>query len=99
MTIKRSSKSQNAHDNKVKAIAKDLKKDGYIVKADLPGYSKPDPIGKDRRIPDIQAQKRGRTKLIEVETKDSLSTDRKQQSTFRRSAAHRSNTTFKIETV
>lgn len=99
MAAKRNPSSQNAHNNKVKALAKELKKDGYIVKADIPGYKKPAPIGKDKRIPDIEAQKRGRVKLIEVETKASLSTDRKQQSTFRRSAAQRPNTTFKIETV
>lgn len=99
MALKRSPSSQNAHDNKVKALAKELQKKGYIVNADIPGYNKPAPIGKDKRIPDIEAHKGGRTRLIEVETKESLTTDRKQQETFRRSAAQRANTTFKIEKV
>jgi len=97
MATKRSTNKQNTHDNKVKSLAKELQKKGYTVNADLPGYNKPAPIGKDKRIPDIEAQKRGRIKLIEVETKQSLVTDRKQQATFRRSAAQRPNTTFKIE--
>jgi len=97
MASKRGPGSQNAHDNKVKALAKELQKKGYAVNADIPGYNRPAPIGKDKRIPDIEAQKGGRIKLIEVETKESIITDRKQQETFRRSAAQRPNTTFKIE--
>jgi hypothetical protein len=89
--------NQSEHDRCVREHANKLKKSGYSVKADIPGFKKPTPIGKDKRIPDIEATKGNRRKLIEVETKSSLHTDKQQQSTFRRSAAQRKGTTFQIE--
>jgi hypothetical protein len=94
---KRSSQKQNKHDIKVKKIAKKLKKEGWDVKADLKDFDRPDSIGKHGHIPDIQAQKAGATKLIEVETRDTLQKDKKQHEAFRKSAAQRNRTTFKIE--
>lgn len=93
----RSPAKQNAHDRMVDQVARRLKGEGWNVKADLPRYEKPSPIGQDRRIPDIEATKRGHRKLIEVETPDSLEKDRAQQSTFRRYAGQKPNTTFNIE--
>ena len=58
---------------------------------------KPDSIGQNNRIPDIQADKAGHRKLIEVETPQSLNSDVDQQATFRRSAGQKRNTTFDIE--
>jgi hypothetical protein len=86
----------NKHDSKVKSIAKSLEKKGWNVKADIAGYKKPDPIGKEKFIPDVQATKKGGTRLYEVETKDSMEKDKEQRETFRRSAAHRNKTTFEI---
>ncbi len=94
---KRSRSQQTKHDRKVGQIARRLDREGYRVKADLPGYERPDPIGKAKRIPDVEATKRGTRKLVEVETEDSLEKDQKQQETFRRSAAQRRRTTFDIE--
>ena len=66
------------------------------MKADLPNRKQPDPIGKVGRIPDIQATKRGRTKLMEVETTSTLNSHKQQASTFRRSAAQKKNTSFDL---
>jgi len=95
--MRRSPAKQNAHDRRVEQIARKLKGEGWNVKSDLPGYEKPSPIGQDSRIPDIEATKRGHRKLIEVETPDSLEKDKAQQSTFRRHAGQKPNTTFDIE--
>ena len=88
---------QNTHDQRVKQIANRLKGENWKVKIDIPGQAKPRPIGKNQRVPDIEASKGGRRKIIEVETPDSLKKDKAQQSTFRRHAAQKTNTTFKIE--
>jgi hypothetical protein len=93
---KRSPQKQNKHDLKVEKRAKKLEREGWNVKADLKGFDRPDPIGKYGHIPDIQAKKAGATKLIEVETGDTLQKDKKQHEAFRKSAAQRNRTTFKI---
>jgi len=84
------------HDKKVKQIAKDLQKKGWTVKADISGFTTPDKIGQNNYIPDITATKSGANKIIEVETPTSVKRDKKQQETFRRSAAQKTRTTFKI---
>ncbi len=94
---KRKSKQASKHDKKVRQIAQQLKKDGWNVKADLSGFDKPDPIGKKGHIPDISATKAGAERIIEVETKDTLQSDKKQQATFRRRAAQKPRTSFRIE--
>ena len=69
----------------VQQIKRNLEKEGWKVKADLPGSEKPDPIGQFDRIPDIQATKSGHTRLIEVETNDSMESDRDQRASLQRS--------------
>ncbi len=95
--MRRSPAKQKAHDKRVDQGARKLKGEGWNVKADLPGYEKPSPIGRNRKIPDIEATKRGHRKLVEIETPDSLEKDRAQQSTFRRHAGQKPGTTFNIE--
>jgi len=95
--IPRKKAGQSEHDKHVRVCANQLKRKGFSVKADVSGFQKPFSIGKNKRIPDIEARKGNRCKLIEVETESSLYTDKKQQSTFRRSAAQRKGTTFQIE--
>lgn len=94
---KRTPQKQKKHDKRVKQIADRLKRKGWNVKADIEGYEQPDAIGKDKRIPDIEATKKGATRLIEVETEDTMQTDKEQHGTFRRSAAQRKRTSFEIE--
>ncbi|MBA7672734.1 hypothetical protein ES703_80921 [subsurface metagenome] len=95
--MKRTPRKQGDHDTEVKKVAERLRRQGWNVKADLPGYGKPSPIGKDKRIPDVEATKHGHRKLIEVETPESLEKDREQQLTFRRHAGQKPNTTFDID--
>ena len=85
-----------SHDQAVRKLASQLKKEDWQVRADLPNRKQPDPIGKDGRIPDIQATKRGRTKLIEVETPSTVNSHKQQATTFRRSAAQKKNTNFNL---
>lgn len=91
--------SLSKHDKKVKAVAEKLKRQGYSIKADIPGYAKPTSIGKGNYIPDIVAKKTSSTKIIEVETSISLKKDTEQQTAFRRSAAAKRGTTFEIKVV
>lgn len=67
------------------------------MKADLLGFDRPAPIGKYGRIPDIEAVKGRRRELVEVETPETLKSDKDQQATFRRHAAHKGDTKFRIE--
>lgn len=98
MSQKRTRAEESAHAAKIKRLAKKLEKEGYKVKADLPGsgYTRPKPIGKGKRIPDIEATKRGVRKIIEVETPSSLRKDREQLKTFTRHAAQKKRTSFDI---
>lgn len=94
---KRPDREQSTHDRKVRQIARDLKKEGYTVKADIRGYQRPSPIGKSKRRPDIEATtKSGARRIIEVETPTSLSTDKEQLKTFIRHAAQKKRTTLDI---
>lgn len=88
--------SSSKHDQRVKQETNKLKRDGWNVKADLPGMESPNPIGKDGRIPDIVATKQGHTRIVEVETPSSVKSDKDQQETFRRHAAQKNNTKFEV---
>jgi len=90
MARKRSTKS--THDTKVRKLATELKANGWKVQADISGFDTPDGIGQSRFIPDISASKGSHTKIIEVDTPNSVNTE--QLSSFRRSATHRKNTSF-----
>lgn len=92
----RTDREQMAHDRKVRELARDLKKQGYNVKADIRGYKHPGPIGRSKRRPDIEATKAGSRKIIEVETPRSLVTDKEQLKTFIRHASHKKGTSFDV---
>jgi len=92
----KSGREQSTHDRKVREVSRELKKEGYTVRADVRGYQRPRPIGKARARPDIVATKSGATRIIEVETPKSLVRDREQLKTFVRSASHRKRTTLDI---
>ena len=93
---KRSSTRQSTHDQKVTQEAQKLTNQGWKVKAVLPGYNKPEPIGRSKRITDVEATKGGRRRLIEVETPDTIGRDKKQQETFCRHAGQKPNTSFQV---
>ncbi|MDA2916002.1 hypothetical protein MYX64_04045 [Nitrospinae bacterium AH_259_B05_G02_I21] len=85
--VKRVSGKRDSHDRKVREIARKLKSQGYRVKADLHTYDKPDPIGRDKYIPDIVAKRGDSAIIIEVDTPKTKSS--KQISAFKRSAAQK----------
>lgn len=96
----RSAPAQSRHDREVKARADRLTNTGHKVRADVPGYSRPDTLcnrdGGNCRRPDIVAIKGGLTKIIEVETADSYDADRGQHMVFRDYADRHKNTIFRV---
>lgn len=76
--------SQTEHDRKVSQEAREYKRKGYQVQADIPGYPKPANIGNFR--PDIRAKKGVHQTVVEVETPDSVDSvrDVQQQGAFHR---------------
>jgi len=93
----RSKTQQSAHDKQVKGVAQSLKRQGYDVRADVPGFKKPPTLGGYR--PDVVAEKGKSRKIIEVETPDSKGSKRDcaQQKAFRRVADRSKSTTFRRE--
>jgi len=94
---KRTSRKQSQHNAKVKQIANKLKREGWNVQADVPGFDQPNAIGKNNLIPDITAKKSGAKRIIEVETPETMNKDKKQHETFRRSASQQRRAKFEIE--
>ena len=90
------SKRTTIHDKKIRSTTSRYKRDGWSVRADIPGYKSPDPIGKYNRVPDIVVKKGKKTRIIEIETPKSLKTDCAQRGTFKKHAANKQNTTFKV---
>jgi len=82
----------DTHDRKVRQLAKQYEKDKWKVKADVGNYDRPSSIGKNNHIPDFEVTRRGKTKLIEVDTPDTV--DSAQLKTFKMSAARKKNTEF-----
>lgn len=76
-----------------------MKKQGWDVNEASKGFDRPKPIGKDKKIPDVVAKKAGAKRIMEVETPTSVKSDKKQHTTFRRSAGQQKRTTFQIKTT
>jgi len=91
---KRSQSSQIKHDKEVEKQANLLLMKGYSVKADLPGFSKPNAIS--GRRPDIWATKNTRDKIIEVETLGTIESDRAQHSRFQNYADQDDDRAFSL---
>lgn len=91
----RSKCGQDAHDTKVRVEAKNLKRQGFDVTADVPGFPTPKTLGGYR--PDIIATKGKQRKIVEVETQESknVARDKGQQSAFRQAANRSENTAFR----
>lgn len=84
--------NQAIHDRCVERLSKRLSLDGWMVEAHVPGWAKPAYIGEF--IPDIRARKNGSTRIIEVETEDTLHSDADQQDVFRRYAGKNPGVVF-----
>ena len=61
---------QRRHDRMVEIQAITYKAEGYSVRAELPGW--PAPPAVEGSVPDVYAERDGRTVLVEVETEDTL---------------------------
>lgn len=81
--MSRNEESQTKHDQLVKELAREYLDKGFVVKADLDGYERPGMIRGYE--PDIVAVQGDQTKIVEVETEDTLKTERAegQQEAFR----------------
>jgi len=95
MSKKRSKTNQSKHDKKVRSIAKSYERRGYKVKADISGYPKPEPIGKKKRVPDVEATRPGTRHIWEVETKATYEPHKDQRVAFKKSARKRRRTKYK----
>lgn len=95
--LKRTKTGQRQHDLEVLRWAKQKKKEGFSVDADLPGWPKPSKVKGD--IPDAFAIRGREKKLLEVETIDTLSSDQQQRSKFRKWSATNKNKTFYVKVV
>ncbi|MBA7653681.1 hypothetical protein ES703_61538 [subsurface metagenome] len=94
---KRTEREESTHHRKVRELARQLKKQDYEVRADgVRGYKRPRPIGKARRIPDIEAKKGSSRVIVEVETPRSRTWDKEQLKTFTRHAAQKKGTKFHV---
>jgi hypothetical protein len=76
--------AKTKHDTAVEKTAKKLKKEGFNVKADVPGFRQPPNMGGCR--PDIYAEKGKDKRIIEIETSKSKTTDKSQQMCLKKQA-------------
>lgn len=94
---KKTKTGQKKHDFEVLRWAKQKKKEGFDVNADLPGWKKPPKI--QGRIPDGYAERGQDKKMFEVETPNTLEVDNKQRVKFRQWAKQSKNRTFYTKVV
>jgi len=93
---KRSNRNQTCHDISVLRRASGLEANGWKVKADVSGFSRPLILNGSRS--DIDATKGKRRRIIEVETQDIKRKDRQQHKNLRNYANSHKNTTFMMRT-
>jgi len=81
--LEKKSKNQDNHDACVMAVAEELKRDNWTVKADLQGYEKPSMIGKGY-LPDVQAEKKGcLTRICEIATPEMFEGNKEKYGEFK----------------
>ena len=86
--------NQAVHDRCVESLARRLSLDGWMVEAHVSAWPKPAYIGEF--MPDIRARRDGSTRVIEMETMDTLISDADQQDAFRRYAAETPGVVFML---
>ncbi len=87
------------HNEEVSKEALRLKREGFKkIKAAIPGYEPPDPIGQSKRIPDIEATKSGKRIIAEIEEEKQVAGQKEQIAAFRRHASQKRNTGFVLRT-
>lgn len=87
--------SQIKHDIEVRRTANSMRKRGFSVEADIPGYERPGTIRGYR--PDVVARKGWQRLIVEVETTDSVDSARdvKQQQAFKAAAKAAKHTSYR----
>ena len=90
----RTTERQTKHDKKVSEEANDYANKGYKVWADLKGWGMPSERNGYR--PDVVAKSSVKEIIVEVETDDSIETDKDQISAFKKYAEARPNVEFKL---
>ena len=87
------------HDEEVRKEIARLKRNGFTnIKAAIPGYETPDPIGQGNRVLDVEATKHGKRVIVEVEEEGQVPSQKDQISAFRRHAAQKKGTEFILRT-
>ena len=79
--VKKEVDKQKSHDESVRAIADELKKDKWDVKANVEGAEKPSKIG--ALTPDIEAHKGDLRRICEVVTEKDFQGDKQRYTEFR----------------
>jgi hypothetical protein len=69
------------HDECVRTLAEDLKKEKWNVKANVEGYEKPPKIGEN--TPDLEAKKGCLRRICQVISEDELKADKEQYKEFK----------------
>jgi hypothetical protein len=72
--VKKKAKEQGSHDECVRVVADELKKENWQVKANLEGFEKPDAIKGIH--PDIEAKKGCLRRICEVATEEMFDGDK-----------------------
>ena len=94
--VKRTKRNQTCHDESVRRRAIGLEANGWGVNADISGYSRPNIL--NGSIPDIDATKGKKRRIIEVETPDTRFTDLEQHRNLRKFAKENKKTEFRVRT-
>jgi len=94
---KRTKTGQKKHDESVLRSADWYKKHGFTIKADLPGWDKPKKIG--GFIPDLIVKKGKKEIVLEVETKDTNTSDADQQKAFKKYSEKEEGRTFRKKII
>jgi hypothetical protein len=80
--VKKKAEEQKSHDECVRTVADELKKDRWEVKANLQGWEKPPKIG--AFTPDVIAKKKGcLSRICEVATEEMFKGDRERYIEFK----------------
>ena len=79
--VKKKADERKSHDECVRAIAHELKRDKWDVKANVEGSEKPSKIG--AFTPDIEAKKGGLRRICEVLTEKDFQGDKERYTEFK----------------
>lgn len=78
----------------IEGIAEEWKKQGYSVKANLDGWSRPNKI--DGLVPDLRATRGGKIIIGKIETDNGLESNKAQWEVFKNYAEENDNASFRL---